>query len=55
MSNSKLSLCTVTQPNPNEFVFARVLIDADQVTIMDGIDVQLVKDQVYFLPFDCIR
>ena len=48
-------LFSVTQPNPNEFVFVRMRIGKDSYQILDEIEVQLLEDQVYFLPYNCVR
>lgn len=45
----------VTQPNPHEFVFVRMRIGKDSYQIMDEIEVQLLEDQVYFLPYSCVK
>lgn len=45
----------MTQPNLNEFVFVRMLIHIDSISLMEGIDVQLLQNEVYFLPYDCIK
>lgn len=41
----------VTQPNTSEFVFVRMLTARASYEIADGIEVQILKNQVYFLPF----
>ena len=45
----------VTQPNLNEFVFVRFLIEIEKTEILSGIEVQILKNQVYFLPYDTIK
>ena len=52
---SNLHLWTVTQPNPNEFVFVRMRVSSNNFQILETIDVQLLENQIYFLPYDCIK
>ena len=48
-------LLLVTQPNLNEFVFVRLRVSSENFEILDGIEVTLLENQVYFLPYDCIK
>ena len=42
-------------PNEKEFVFVRFLKGYARYSIMAHIDVELKKDSIYFLPYDCVR
>ena len=48
---SSLLNCVVTAPNTNEFVFVRMLKAYESVTLLDEIEVQLLENQIYFLPY----
>jgi len=50
-----LTTCAVTQPNLNEFVFVRMLVKIKELQIFEDIEVQILENQVYFLPYDCIK
>ena len=45
----------MTEPNSKEFVFVRMIKGFDKVELMDGIEAQLLKDEIYFLPYDSIK
>ena len=46
----------MTAPNLNEFAFVRILADFEApVEVIEGIDVVFQKNQIYFLPFACMK
>lgn len=45
----------VTAPNTEEFVFVRMLTAMESYEIMQDINVQILKNQVYFLPYRHVK
>ena len=45
----------ITVPNSSEFVFARFLKDIEIVKFTEHIEAQIIKDYIYFLPFNWIK
>lgn len=45
----------ITKPNEQEFVFVRFLKDYDIFSLNIGVEIQIRKDMVYFLPYVAVR
>jgi len=45
----------ITKPNDQEFVFVRFLRDYEIYTLNIQVDIQIIKDTVYFLPFVAVK
>ena len=45
----------ISQPNLSEFVFVRMLVAIEILEILDGIEVTILKDHIYFLPYTCVK
>ena len=48
-------LCLVTQPNLSEFVFVRMRFGHDNFNLIDEIQVKILQDHVYFLPYYAVK
>lgn len=45
----------VTKPNSKEFVFVRFLVNYEKYQLLQDIDVELKKDNIYFVPYDNVK
>ena len=45
----------ITQPNLEEFVFIRMLITIEKYEYLEHIEVQLLENNVYFIPYSGVK
>ena len=50
-----VSVWIVTGPNTKEFVFVRMKEQMENVELMEGIEVKLLINEIYFLPYESIK
>ena len=55
MSLTERILLLVTPPNSKEFVFVRMKEQVDKIELLEGIEVNLLINEIYFMPFDSIK